>query len=132
MIGFARWTRRRFVNALAIASGGLLFGSACREEEAHDPRAQMAPQHPLLTRALRAHFRYLEFDDAVIEAFAKDLTRHQGPWHPRTSPPPFTRFLASTDFFQNGADETRALTYVRYYDPYASPCYNPFAPRSNA
>ena len=31
------------------------------------------------------------------------------------------------DFFQNGVDETRPRAYVSYYEPYASPCYNPLA-----
>jgi hypothetical protein len=35
-------------------------------------------------------------------------------------------FLLSTDFFQNGADETRAVSYVAFYDPTAAICRNPF------
>ena len=38
-----------------------------------------------------------------------------------------SRFLLSTDFFQHGGDESRALRYVAYFDPYRSPCYNPLA-----
>jgi hypothetical protein len=37
-----------------------------------------------------------------------------------------SRYLLSTDFFQNGADETRAVRYVAFYDPYVTPCRNPF------
>jgi len=36
-------------------------------------------------------------------------------------------YLLSTDFFQNGADEQRAVTYVSFYDPYSAECRNPFA-----
>ncbi|MDP6977789.1 MAG: hypothetical protein QF570_04190 [Myxococcota bacterium] len=123
-----RWPRRTFLRALGIATGGLLFAQGCREDEApSEPRVVVNPNAPL-TRVLRRHFHYLEIDDAVFAAFARDLAKHQGPWRPKKSPPPFSRFLASTDFFQNGADESRALTYVSYYDPYVSPCYNPFAP----
>ena len=36
-------------------------------------------------------------------------------------------YLLSTDFFQNGADEQRAVTYLSFYDPYSTECGNPFA-----
>ncbi len=127
-----RWPRRTFLRALGVATGSLIFARGCREEET--PRGSVAavdPNEPL-THVLRRHFHYLEIDDAVFAAFARDLTKHQGLWHPKKSPPPFSRFLASTDFFQNGADESRALGYVSYYDPYVSPCYNPFAPPAEA
>ena len=35
-------------------------------------------------------------------------------------------FLMSTDFFQHGGDERRELRFVALYDPYVTPCYNPF------
>ena len=35
----------------------------------------------------------------------------------------------STDFFQNGQDQARALAFVAYYDPYLTPCYNPLVSR---
>lgn len=35
-------------------------------------------------------------------------------------------YLLSTDFFANGADEQRAVSYVSFYDPYVRPCSNPF------
>lgn len=34
-------------------------------------------------------------------------------------------FLLSTDFFQNGADAKNKVRYVKLYDPYHNPCYNP-------
>ena len=37
------------------------------------------------------------------------------------------QFLLSTDFFQNGADETRKLNYMGFYDPAIMACRNPFA-----
>jgi hypothetical protein len=38
-------------------------------------------------------------------------------------------YLLSSDFFANGADETRPVRYVSYYDPMdrVRPCGNPFA-----
>ena len=35
-------------------------------------------------------------------------------------------YLLSSDFFWNGADESRKVNYVAYYDP-NRPCNNPFA-----
>jgi hypothetical protein len=35
-------------------------------------------------------------------------------------------YLLSTDFFQNGADESKLVEYIAYYDP-RRPCQNPFA-----
>jgi hypothetical protein len=37
-----------------------------------------------------------------------------------------TLFLLSSDFFVNGADISRPVSYVGYYDP-ARACGNPFA-----
>jgi len=37
-----------------------------------------------------------------------------------------TLYLLSTDFFKNGADVNRTVSYVRYYDPMIA-CGNPFA-----
>lgn len=121
-------TRRRLLRFAAVVGGGLLLGESCREADDtkrnDDTRGETTdlPLH----RAIREHFAYLSIDDQVIEAFAGDLGRHQGPWNSETSPRPYTRFLASTDFFQNGADESRPLRYVAFYDPYVSACYNPF------
>ena len=38
-----------------------------------------------------------------------------------------TQFLLSTNFFREGADETKPVKYLYYYDPYKTPCQNPFA-----
>jgi len=38
-----------------------------------------------------------------------------------------SRFLLSTDFFWDGANEKQVITYLNYYDPHRSPCQNPFA-----
>lgn len=36
-----------------------------------------------------------------------------------------TNFLLSTNFFREGADETKPVKYLFYYDPYKAPCQNP-------
>lgn len=38
-----------------------------------------------------------------------------------------TKYLLSTDFFFHGADESRELKYLSFYDPAAAACRNPFA-----
>ena len=40
-----------------------------------------------------------------------------------------SRYLLSTDFFQHGADESRQIKYVGFFDPYNIACRNPFVPR---
>lgn len=37
-----------------------------------------------------------------------------------------SNFLLSTDFFQNGADETKPVKYFGFYSPYKRPCANFF------
>lgn len=37
-----------------------------------------------------------------------------------------TKYLLSTDFFQHGADESRSLRYLSFYEPQLAPCRNPF------
>ena len=36
-------------------------------------------------------------------------------------------YLLSSDFFANGADESRLVSYTGFYDPFAGICRNPFA-----
>lgn len=130
-------TRRRLLRLAGVAGGSLLLGGGCGTaddvERTHpgdsDTSNETSPAGAAnlpLQRAIREHFAYLTIDDPVIEAFARDLHQHQGIWSPETSPRPYTRFLASTDFFQNGANEARPLSYVAFYDPYVTACYNPF------
>lgn len=38
-----------------------------------------------------------------------------------------TKYLLSTDFFLNGADESRNVRYLSFYEPHRAPCRNPFA-----
>lgn len=38
-----------------------------------------------------------------------------------------TKYLLSTDFFFHGADESREVKYLSFYDPATAPCRNPFA-----
>ncbi len=90
--------------------------------------AQPRPQEIRIAASLRARFSYLRIDDAVLATFAGDYLRdRRHRWDGRAPFPDrdAMRFLMSTDFFQNGADESRSLRWVAYYNPYVSPCYNP-------
>ncbi len=107
----------------------------------------------LVVRILRRHLSYLRLDDADLRAFARDVTAdldllqtrdvrlaaYAWPLYPFL-PAGFlagnprvrslenevvTRFLQSTDFFWNGADESVPVRYLGYYRPGIA-CFNPF------
>jgi hypothetical protein len=79
---------------------------------------------------IRREFHYLQLDDGGVAAFVGEYEKHRGPIsrfrHPEDDL--FDRFLLSTDFFRNGADESRPVRFVLFYDPYISPCWNPCVP----
>ncbi len=122
--------RRQWLRGLAAALfsvAGAAWLPGCSRDESKMSRSDALSADSKLGRVLRNHFSYLDFDDAVLAAFVRDHETKHGPFLPRPDQGPFTRFLASTDFFQQGADESLPLRYVAYYDPYVSPCYNPFS-----
>ena len=77
---------------------------------------------------VRDYFPYLQIDAEGLRQFA-DVHRSQfgSGLFAKPDTQLHKRFLLSTDFFPNGADETRLVRYVTYYDPYVSPCWNPCA-----
>jgi hypothetical protein len=83
-----------------------------------------------IVAVLREEYAYLQIDEAVLDRFANDfLSDRRRQWDGTKAFPKSERlrFLMSTDFFQNGADEAEPLGYVAYYNPYVSSCHNPFA-----
>lgn len=114
----------------------------------------------LIVRILRRNLSYLTLADADLRAFAADVTADQSvlqtrdtrlaalayPLYPNlpdalmddaTLKPIeddlVSRFLLSSDFFWNGADEATPVAYLGYYIPGRSPCFNPLLrPGSNA
>jgi hypothetical protein len=124
--GGVAWLRRQRPPGDAASRGARASGA---ERPAEPVRS---PGNAALIAQLRGHFDYLEIDDAALSRFADDHQRHRGRFVPGAQLPPKdrVRFLMSTDFFQNGADESRRLHYVMYYDPYVSPCYNPLVRRA--
>ena len=75
---------------------------------------------------IRSHFDYLKIDEDGLTAYAARHRELFGEGSDVQRDPMFyERFLLSTDFFQNGADESRFIRYASFYDPYVSPCWNP-------
>ena len=125
-------TRRTFIaGSLAIAGGlgalGLYFRGLAGKSTRPSAEGSISLGAKKLKAAIRERFDYLEFDDEVVLAFVRDRERIAGRLHAkkRLGDAVFDQFLMSTDFFQQGADESSTLHYVAYYDPYATPCYNP-------
>jgi hypothetical protein len=61
------------------------------------------PSAPRFQRTTDARSQVVRFEDAVVQLF-----------------------LLSSNFFVDGADESRVVRYVGYFDP-THPCQNPFA-----
>lgn len=83
-----------------------------------------------LERRLLERFDYLTLEPETVERFVADVEQHRPTLrlHPKGMPVE-ERFLMSTDFFQNGADESRRVAYVGFYHPYVTFCHNPLATR---
>lgn len=122
--------RRRFLQQTFAATAGLALAAtwtACSREEAAAPDSQ-TPTGPLPAgaRFILDHYPYLKISPQDAALYAAEWDRTYGP------PQEFTAeyatvFLLSTDFFQNGADESRPLRFLMIYHPFFSTCYNPLA-----
>ena len=121
-------TRRHFLllgasAALAAGLGALSFGALRRR---------------LIEAKLVAAFPYLDLDPEGVTTFVWLHEEHLYPIRRNPlkllGPLPEAvrlRYLASTDFFPNGADEARLVRFTALYEPYASPCFHPFARRES-
>lgn len=78
---------------------------------------------------LRCYYLNLEVSEADYEKFVRLYKKHYGLYEARWSPgalePMAAIFLLSTDFFVNGADESKPVRYKQFFHPYVSPCWNP-------
>lgn len=140
------WTRRRVLLAAVVGLGGTLGG-----------RLALADARAAIILVIRKQLSYLTIDEAGLQQFATDLAAtgtysHQklkavqafAPLYGRvhfTGADSFSSamrhgeerivsaFLLATDFFHNGADETKVVRYVRLYEPYKNldACSAPFA-----
>lgn len=121
--------RRHFVaGALAIVATLAAAGVGWlrrRRVSGIDPASSA---HGLAPR-LREEFHYLSLSDGAVDAFVRDFDDFYGERAARVARASGApkRFLLSTDFFQNGADESHRVAYVAFYHPYRSPCYQPLA-----
>jgi hypothetical protein len=105
-------------------------------------------------KVLYNRLHYLRLDDAGVRRFARDLKEFgkisslrlrlidaAGPLYTGLAHSPskrlssairhgeervVTQYLISSDFFKNGADESRVVNYLGYYDPMVA-CSSPFA-----
>jgi hypothetical protein len=126
--------RRGFLRGCLLCGLSAALAACGREAEspatgpvapdAREPRARDDPGE--LAAELRRGLPYLEIEAGSAERYCRDYLRHVGP--PQTGARDFhSRFLLSSDFFANGADDGRSVRYVALYDPYLTPCANPFA-----
>lgn len=138
-------TRRKFLALGGIAGVAALFGTYLwRHSDPGD----------IVVAILDRNLGHLRVDPASFRDFAKDYVAHQkdyeqklrvlspispllkfmnpydwfkqGDAYRRLSDNVVSKYLLSTDFFQNGADENRPVTYLSFYDPYTAVCRNPF------
>lgn len=131
-----RLTRRRLL--LAGATIGLALAGAAawrvrsfpglvRERVAAKVAAYRYP-HLGYRQAIISQFPYLDIDPAGLDRFVQDYARVFGAKTWTTALDQlFEVFLMSSDFFPNGADETRTVRYVALYAPGETICYNPLA-----
>jgi hypothetical protein len=130
-------TRRQFLNIVGWCTAPVAIGamvsrnSIARVANRVSARLLAVVESP--EQRLRAHFSYLALDAQGVAEYIADYARVRGEL-PRHSPLPsdvYTRYLLSTDFFRHGADESRTVRYVGFYDPDNTPCGNPLAEFDN-
>ncbi len=93
------------------------------EPAAPGPNATLRGRYPEISEDLPRYFHYLTIPAATLDGYLGDLARHDRQARVEEAR---EAFLKSTDFFPQGADESKPLTYLTLYDPYRSPCFNPF------
>ena len=123
-------TRRGFLQSAAlllVAAGGAVWLRGRDAAQLLAERAFDLVWNP--NRRLRYHYAYLDLDPASVDAYVLDFEHYVSrlPRFTRWPDDVYTRFLLSTDFFWNGADQARRVRYVAFYQPQVRPCSNPFA-----
>jgi|ERR1035441_5823035 hypothetical protein len=135
--------RRTFLVSAAAAFGGVIAW-----------RLSSSKEQTAIVKVIYKRLAYLKLDDAGVRRFAIDMSAHKaisglrlrildaaGGLYTRLSPTPggridralrhgedriVTQYLISSDFFIHGADKSRTVNYLGYYDPLVA-CNNPFA-----
>lgn len=80
---------------------------------------------------LRDRYAWLGVDPGAFERYLADWQEAFGPLQRRADPGPefFTRFLLSTDFFDDPELQKSGgpVHYTGFFEPGGTACYNPFA-----
>lgn len=79
---------------------------------------------------IKQYFDYLTIDEAGLRRFVADYEKRFGKVKFSSTLGNshfYSTFLLSTDFFLNGADESRTVRYVSLHDAYVTPCLRPFS-----
>jgi len=126
-LGNSRMTRGRFLGLTAL--GGALMAAASATLGWRSFR-HARPED--IEKVVRDGLPYLDLQVSQEEfrAFGATYLEH---WPVRIfrEPRQFIQstFLLSTDFFVHGADVSRPVRFVRFHNPYISPCWNPIVRR---
>ncbi len=94
-------------------------------------------------RTIQRELSYLKLDEPGIERFVADYSKNKSSnyqlkvrslylMHASSEQSGVVNemvqdYLLATDFFRNKMDEQRTVQYVGLYDPYKTPCANPFS-----
>jgi hypothetical protein len=117
-------------------------------------RVALSSPQSAIVKVLHKRLGYLKLEASGVQRFARDLAARNGisatrlriidsagPLYTAPALSSHTRlndgilhgeervttlYLMSSDFFKNGADESREVHYLGYYDPMVA-CNNPFA-----
>lgn len=122
-------SRRAFLLAALLLGGATLFALPGTRRTLLSLPGRLWAARRSLAQKLLAHFHYLHIPEELAERYAADYRAHVRDLGRLDFPGNdfYTRFLLSTDFFQNGGDESRTLSYVALYGPSITLCYNPLA-----
>lgn len=137
-----RLTRRQLLISALASLGASVAGWAYAEE--YDYKA-------LIISVLHRRLGYLNLDEGSLNQFSTDFIDDYGTLGlqgrllalgrpalglienvqedevSRFEDRVVSKYLLSTDFFRNNADEALPVRYVVYYNPYKVACANPFA-----
>ena len=120
--------RRRFL-ALGLTAGGIAIATGAGywvlRSNVPAPPVRGPEIHELADR-FEAHFDYLQIDREGLLRFLEAWQSANHSLGALSAEMPYLAFLESSDFFINGADESRPVRFVMLRDPYVNPCFNPF------
>lgn len=132
-----RLSRRAVIAAsgvvLAAAGVYIAFGGDGVDAESKGPskatKKKSEPSNGAKRKvdALLKNFSYLKLSREDVEKYVADYGKRFGRRGNRLNDAFYTTFLLSSDFFLNGADVNKPVTYLVLHDPARVPCHNPFA-----